>query len=347
MDEEAVVVAVKKRKAVILVSGGIFEEIQNQGYAVGQKICGKNLRSRHTSVSFPRGLMIAACLALLISFSALAIAKNVHWVRVTVAYGEATVQYRLNALNEVLSASADTQEGQALLESVPPALYEPIGSVMEDSLAVMQNSQGSEAGLHVEIAPRFGDGRRAEEAIAESAEAHHMEMTLERKPWNDAGRPHDAPGQDRVPTLQPEDIPTPVEDIQGAPAEGLQTPADGGQLPPGQERPAYDDHEQNPAMNGQPASGDVGQNRLSEEQPKPESGQDRVPSLQPERDQDGQLQPADGQTFPDDISQSPLRKEPSASPGDGQNMPMEGQPPPGMPENERPEGMPGMNGRAP
>ena len=322
MDNRAVVVAVKKRKAVILVSGGIFREIRNRNYAVGQKINGEPVRGRQTSPVLRRGLLTAACLVLLLVSSALAAAKYVPWVSVTLACGETAVQYRLNALNEVLSASSDTEEGRALLRSLPPASCKPLGAVLEQALSAMQDRQGSDAGLHVEIAPRFGDGRRAEEAVTESVDAHHMEMTLERRPWNEAGQPHERPGRDRqdsVPSVQPEEMPSSVEDIQNAPAEGQQPPVQG--------QPAYDGHEQDPGMYGQPAFGDGEKDRPAEEQPAQEGEQDLSIKEQPERDRDGQRQPADAQALPANIR---------VPPGGGQSMPAEGQPPHELSENNPP-----------
>ena len=191
MQANAVVLAVRNRKAVILANGGIYEEIPNQGYHVSEKIVWKCKKT--ASAVLRRSLMIAACLALLLTTSVAAGTKYLPWTYVSVALGETTVQYCLNARNEVLSAEADSEEGQTVLEQVAVSPYESIEDTMTRTLKVMRQDQAEEAPVHVEIASRFGDGKRAEDAVAEAGKAAEMEMTLEQVPWQDRGRPIDQP----------------------------------------------------------------------------------------------------------------------------------------------------------
>ncbi len=189
MQSHAVVLAVKNRKAVILASGGIYEEIPNQDYFVGQKIVWK--QKQHDTVSLlRRGLMIAACLVLLLSSSGLAAAKYLPWTIVSVALGETTVQYRLNAWNEVLSVQTETEEGKTLLETVSAASYEPIRTVMERTLATF-HPDNEEAAVAVEIASRIGKEQQAEEAVTEAREAVDIPVTMERIPWNEMNQPRE------------------------------------------------------------------------------------------------------------------------------------------------------------
>ena len=219
MQSCAVVLAVKKRKAVILASGGIYEEIPNQDYFVGQKIVWK--RKQHDTVSLlRRGLMIAACLVLLLSSSGLAAAKYLPWTIVSVALGETTVQYRLNAWNEVLSVQTETEDDQALLETIGVASYEPIRPVMERTLTAF-HQDNDEAAVSVEIASRIGKEQQAEEAVTEAREAVDIPVTMERIPWNEMNQPrepgpHMPPNADPSPT-QPEFPMQP--DVQDSPRD--------------------------------------------------------------------------------------------------------------------------------
>ena len=212
MQSLAVVLAVKNRKAVILASGGIYEEVPNQDYFVGQKIVWK--QKQHDTMSLlRRGLMIAACLVLLLSSSGYAAAKYLSWTIVSVALGETTVQYRLNAWNEVLSVQTETEDGQALLETIDAASYEPIRAVMERTLTAF-HQDNEEATISVEIASRIGKEQQAEEAVTEAREAVDIPVTMERIPWNEMNQPREpvlhmppvcdpAPTQPELP-LQPE-----------------------------------------------------------------------------------------------------------------------------------------------
>lgn len=211
MQSQAVVLAVKNRKAVILASGGIYEEIPDRAYFVGQKIAWE--RKQRDAVSMlRRGLMIAACLVLLLSSSGLVAAKYLPWTVVSVAYGEASVQYRLNAWNEVLSSEAVTEDGQALLDEVHTASHESIEAVMERTFAVL-GQEDRDTAVSVEIASRIVDGKRAEEAVADAGQAADMPVTLERVPWQQAGKPGspDAqmPTKNDLPPAQPEALPQP------------------------------------------------------------------------------------------------------------------------------------------
>ena len=196
MQANAVVLAVRNRKAVILANGGIYEEIPNQGYHAGEKIVWKCKKT--ASAALRRGLMIAACLVLLLTSSVAAGTKYLPWTYVSVALGETTVQYCLNARNEVLSAQADTEEGQTVLEKVAVSPYESIEETMTRTLKAMRQDQTEDAPVHVEIASRFGDGQRAEDAVAEAGKAAEMEMTLEQVPWQDRGRPMDHPPEESL-----------------------------------------------------------------------------------------------------------------------------------------------------
>lgn len=219
MQSQAVVLAVKNRKAVILASGGIYEEIPDRAYFVGQKITWKRKQCDMASM-LRRGLMIAACLVLLLSSSGLIAAQYLPWTVVSVAYGEASVQYRLNAWNEVLSSEAVTEDGQALLDEVNTASHESIKTVMERTFAVL-GQEDQAAAVSVEIASRIVDGKRAEEAVAEAGKAADMPVTMERVPWQQAGKPgnHDAqmPLKNNIPPAQPEAFLQPEPVGQDAP----------------------------------------------------------------------------------------------------------------------------------
>lgn len=204
MQSCAVVLAVKNRKAVILASGGIYEEIPNQDYFVGQKIVWK--QKQHDTVSLlRRSLMIAACLVLLLSSSGLAAAKYLPWTIVSVALGETTVQYRLNAWNEVLSVQTETEDDQALLETIGVASYEPIRPVMERTLTAF-HQDNDEAAVSVEIASRIGKEQQAEEAVIEARKAVDVPVTMERISWNEMNQPREP-----APQMPPIGDPVPAQ----------------------------------------------------------------------------------------------------------------------------------------
>ena len=206
MQANAVVLAVRNRSAVILESGGIYEEIPNQGYSVGQRIEWTRKKNALPMSKLRRGLMVAACLVLLLASSVIAGTKYLPWTYVSVALGETAVQYCLNARNEVLSAEADTEEGRTVLEQVAVSPYEPIEETMARTLKAMRQDQAEEAPVHVEIASRFGDGQRAEDAVAEAGKAAEMELSLEQVPWQDKGMP-----MDHLPEAEQEKRPQPTE----------------------------------------------------------------------------------------------------------------------------------------
>ena len=73
METNAVVLAVRNQKAVILAKGGIYEEIPNQGYYAGERIVWKCKKT--ASAILRRSLTIAACLVFLLTSSVIAGAK--------------------------------------------------------------------------------------------------------------------------------------------------------------------------------------------------------------------------------------------------------------------------------
>lgn len=196
MQANAVVLAVKNKKAVVLASGGIFAQIPDQHYFVGQKIVWTQRRSLR------RALLMAACLTLLLSSSGWAAAKYLPWTLISVALGETGVQYRLNAWNEVLSAESLTADGQALLDTVEAASHEPLASVMARTLSTLR-SEEPDAPVTVEIASRVADGRRAEEAVTQAGQAADIPVALERVPWQDAGKPREPASQETPPEAPP------------------------------------------------------------------------------------------------------------------------------------------------
>ena len=196
MQANAVVLAVKNKKAVVLASGGIFAQIPDQHYFVGQKIVWTQRRPLR------RALLMAACLTLLLSSSGWAAAKYLPWTVISVALGETGVQYRLNAWNEVLSAESLTADGQALLDTVEAASHEPLATVMARTLSTLR-SEEPDAPVTVEIASRVADGRRAEEAVTQAGQAADIPVALERVPWQDAGKPREPASQETPPEAPP------------------------------------------------------------------------------------------------------------------------------------------------
>lgn len=218
MQANAVVLAVKNKKAVVLASGGIFAQIPDQHYFVGQKILWTRRRPLR------RALLMAACLTLLLSSSGWAAAKYLPWTVISVALGETGVQYRLNAWNEVLSAESLTADGQALLDTVEAASHEPLATVMARTLSTLR-SEEPDASVTVEIASRVADGRRAEEAVTQAGQAADIPVALERVPWQDAGKPREPASQETPPEAppmaEPQDEPAPQ---QPAPVEAEPIP---------------------------------------------------------------------------------------------------------------------------
>ena len=218
MQANAVVLAVKNKKAVVLASGGIFAQIPDQHYFVGQKIVWTQRRPLR------RALLMAACLTLLLSSSGWAAAKYLPWTVISVALGETGVQYRLNAWNEVLSAESLTADGQALLDTVEAASHEPLASVMARTLSTL-HSEEPDAPVTVEIASRVADGRRAEEAVTQAGQAADIPVALERVPWQDAGKPREPAVQQTPPEApsmaEPQAEPVPQ---QPAPVEAEPIP---------------------------------------------------------------------------------------------------------------------------
>lgn len=218
MQANAVILAVKNKKAVVLASGGIFAQIPDQHYFVGQKILWTRRRPLR------RALLMAACLTLLLSSSGWAAAKYLPWTLISVALGETGVQYRVNAWNEVLSAESLTADGQALLDTVEAASHEPLASVMARTLSTLR-SEEPDAPVTVEIASRVADGRRAEEAVTQAGQAADIPVALERVPWQDAGKP-------REPAVQqtPPEVPSMAEP-QAAPAPQQPAPVEAEPIP--------------------------------------------------------------------------------------------------------------------
>ena len=199
----AVVMATYHGKATLLISGGIFREVKDRQYYAGQRLNwdeGKSLRSEHV---LRRGLLIAACFALLLTSSAFAVTKYVPWTMVSVALGETSIQYRLNALNEVLSAEADTEEGQAFLETVSTEHFEPLQTAMERTLSAIREEAEADAPVLVEIAPRFGDGKQAEEAVEKAGEKTETQVKVEKAPWHEPGKPKATPPRKQGPADEP------------------------------------------------------------------------------------------------------------------------------------------------
>ena len=134
----AVVIATDHGKAILLISGGIFREVKDRQYYVGQRLEWDEEKSVHTAHVLRRGLLIAACLVLLLSSSTFAVTKYVPWTVVSVALGETSIQYRVNVRNEVLSVATDTEEGLAILDTVSAEPYEPLQAAMERTLSAIQ-----------------------------------------------------------------------------------------------------------------------------------------------------------------------------------------------------------------
>ena len=232
MQANAVVLAVKNKKAVVLASGGIFAQIPDQHYFVGQKI----LWTRRPPRALRRALLMAACLTLLLSSSGWAAAKYLPWTLISVALGETGVQYRLNAWNEVLSAESLTADGQALLDTVEAASHEPLASGMARTLSTLR-SEEPDAPVTVEIASRVADGRRAEEAVTQAGQAADIPVALERVPWQDAGKPREPASQEMPPEAPPmaepqaEPVPQPATPIEAETAPQQPTPPEAEPMP--------------------------------------------------------------------------------------------------------------------
>lgn len=230
MQANAVVLAVKNKKAVVLASGGIFAQIPDQHYFVGQKILWTRRRPLR------RALLMAACLTLLLSSSGWAAAKYLPWTVISVALGETGVQYRVNAWNEVLSAESLTADGQALLDTVEAASHEPLATVMARTLSTLR-SEEPDAPVTVGIASRVADGRRAEEAVTQAGQAADIPVALERVPWQDAGKPREPAVQQTPPEVPPmaepqaEPVPQPATPIEAETAPQQLTPPEAEPMP--------------------------------------------------------------------------------------------------------------------
>ena len=230
MQANAVVLAVKNKKAVVLASGGIFAQIPDQHYFVGQKILWTRRRPLR------RALLMAACLTLLLSSSGWAAAKYLPWTLISVALGETGVQYRVNAWNEVLSAESLTADGQALLDTVEAASHEPLATVMARTLSTLR-SEEPDAPVTVGIASRVADGRRAEEAVTQAGQAADIPVALERVPWQDAGKPREPAVQQTPPEVPPmaepqaEPVPQPATPIEAETAPQQLTPPEAEPMP--------------------------------------------------------------------------------------------------------------------
>ena len=230
MQANAVVLAVKNKKAVVLASGGIFAQIPDQHYFVGQKILWTQRRPLR------RALLMAACLTLLLSSSGWAAAKYLPWTVISVALGETGVQYRVNAWNEVLSAESLTADGQALLDTVEAASHEPLATVMARTLSTLR-SEEPDAPVTVGIASRVADGRRAEEAVTQAGQAADIPVALERVPWQDAGKPREPAVQQTPPEVPPmaepqaEPVPQPATPIEAETAPQQLTPPEAEPMP--------------------------------------------------------------------------------------------------------------------
>ena len=236
----AVVMATDHGKAILLISGGIFREVKDRQYYVGQRLEWDEEKRVHTAHVLRRGLLIAACLVLLLSSSTFAVTKYVPWTVVSVALGETSIQYRVNVRNEVLSVATDTEEGLAILDTVSAEPYEPLQAAMERTLSAIQTETEAETPVLVEIAPRFGDGKQAEEAVEKAGEKTEIPVTVEKAPWHEAGKPKEPPPRDIGPANEPgQNMQIPAEPAQtgNQPSldaesvnQNMQAPADPGQM---------------------------------------------------------------------------------------------------------------------
>lgn len=302
MKNTAVVLAVRGGRAVILADGGVFQEVPDRHYAVGQVIDRPDARPRSLRL-LRRGLLAAACLTLIAS-SALAAARFVPWTYVDVALGESSVRYCLNLRNQVLSVqtAADLQEAAAA------APYEPIGTALERTLTALRQEADPEVPVQVEIASRFGAIQSAQQAVTEALGAAGTDSALRQVPWGQTAPPQppqaqpqapeanllpeapEAPMADALP-LQPEAPPSPPSapaevssDVQDAlrpepPAQAFQPQEPPAQEPPVQETPAQETPIQEPPAQ-QPSAQEAPAQQPPANPPQPQAENRSAPAAQ-------------------------------------------------------------------
>lgn len=208
MKENALVMSVKDKKAVVLASGGRFLQIKNRNFLVGQRITLEpSLFSVSDRISFAfentkekisniaerlqyKGMIIIASAAILVPSSAYAATKYVPWTYVSLDKGAVSIQYQLNARGEVLSAEALTEEGQSVIESLNAIPYEKFEDTVERTLPVIyetdQKGQSETDPFLIGITTRFGNGEGTINSITNKMDhTDPMDITVERLNWSE------------------------------------------------------------------------------------------------------------------------------------------------------------------
>ena len=290
MREDAVVLAVRKKRAVILGPDGIFQEIRNEQYVPGQRIAWKKENTGSCIRAAHRTLLIAACMIMLFISSALAVTKYVPWTVVSVSDGEASIRYQLNARNEILSADADDGISQDILESVNYDSYEPVEAVLTRTLTEMNSTDDAETprDVTVEMSTRFGSTSSVERAVSRAGSEANVPVTIEKREWHGAGHrpPENVPLQEALPVQsqdeEPGEIMTELPEAQQDsrhPMPEYEEPSPEFNEPPASEP----DSDHSDAFSGFAPQAVIPPESGSDEQPasEPGKGEDPLPGLNP------------------------------------------------------------------
>ena len=213
MNEQAVVMSIKERKAVVLAKGGQFFQIRNKDFHVGQRITLEpSLFSLTDRISFSfentkefsrriinrlryRGMVIIASIAILIPSSAYAATKYVPWTYVSLDTGAVSIQYQLNARGEVLSTETLNDEGKAIIDSLEPIPFEKIEDAVDRTLNVIypdsfQRDDQSEPML-IGISSRFGNGENTAKSLEDKLKPNQPDsITFEHLGWSEIQDAH-------------------------------------------------------------------------------------------------------------------------------------------------------------
>ena len=213
MNEQAVVMSIKERKAVVLAKGGQFFQIRNKDFHVGQRITLEpSLFSLTDRISFSfehtkefsrrmmnrlryRGMVIIASIAILIPSSAYAATKYVPWTYVSLDTGAVSIQYQLNARGEILSTETLNDEGKAIIDTLEPIPFEKIEDAVDRTLNVIypdsfQRDDQTEPML-IGISSRFGNGEDTAKSLEDKLKPNQPDsITFEHLGWSEVREAH-------------------------------------------------------------------------------------------------------------------------------------------------------------
>ena len=205
--EFALIMSVKEKKAVALVTGGSFIQIKNRNFKVGQRIILEPSLlsfSDRTAIALEntrgkigrivdrlryKGLIIISSLAILIPTSGYAAAKFVPWTCVNMDTGNISIQYKVNSFGEVLSTESLSDEAQTVVDELPPVRYEKVENAIDRAMKVIYNDvpyTEEQEPVTFSISTRIGAIDKTMNAIMDQLEPMETgEIRFEQLDWSE------------------------------------------------------------------------------------------------------------------------------------------------------------------